>query len=105
MEGMFGFYTIFFASIIGLHVSNIFIFNYLLRHPECVSGEVTMSHLLTLHMSRFRFLALIFPMVLISIFSPTPFVIGGVCSQIVLIIINWVWTAKAKAKLRKQNPA
>jgi hypothetical protein len=105
MEGMFGFITILLASIIGLHVSNIFIFHYLLRHPECVSGEVRMSHLLMLHMSRLRFFILLFPLVLISIFEPTPFVIGGLCSQIVFFLVNLVWAAKAKGNLRKENPA
>jgi uncharacterized membrane protein YciS (DUF1049 family) len=104
MEGMFGFITIFIAGIIGVHVSNILTFNYLLRHPEFVSGEVTMSHLLTFSMSRFRLCTLFFPLVLISIFSPTPFVIGGLCSQIVHFIVNLVWTAKAKRKVRKENP-
>jgi hypothetical protein len=104
-EGMFGFIIISLGSIIGHHVSNIFMFYYLVRHPECVSGEVTMSHLLVLHMSQFRFFALFFPLVLISIFSPSPFVMGGLCSQIVFFIVSLVWTAKAKAKMRKENPA
>jgi len=105
MEGMLGFITIYLGSIIGQHVSNIFTFNYILRHPESVSGEVTMSHLLILAISRFRAVALLFPLALISIFSPTPFVIGGLFSQIILFITHLLWTAKAKAKLRKETPA
>lgn len=103
-EGMFGFVTIFFGSIIGQHLSNICIFHYLFHHGECISGEVTMSHLLALNTARFRGLVLFLPLLLIAIFSPSPFVVGGVCSQIVSFFLNWIWIAKTKAQLRKANP-
>ncbi|MGD0815068.1 MAG: hypothetical protein ABSA83_15795 [Verrucomicrobiota bacterium] len=104
-ECLFGYLTILFASIIGRHASNILTFYYHIRHPECVSGEVRMSHLLALNNARFRGLSLFFPLILIAFFSPSPFVIGGVLSQVALFFVHLKWLAKAKVKMQTENPA
>jgi hypothetical protein len=102
-EGVFGFATMAYGSIVGRHLMNICEFRYFIRHPECVSGEVTLNHLSTLNQARFGVLVLFFPLMLIVVFSPSPFVIGGVCSQVYLYCLIWRWIAKAKAQLRKAN--
>lgn len=104
-EGLFGFATVLYASIIGLHLSNICTFRYFQHHPECVSGQVTMSHLLSLNLAQFRCLALFIPLALIAVFSPSPFVVGAAFSQIFLFFLHFIWIAKTKAQLRKANPA
>jgi len=97
-EGLFGFFTILYASIIGNHLSNVFTFSYVIRHPENVSGEVTTSYLLALKTSQFHALSLFFILFVIAIFSPTPFVIGGACSQMARLFNRWRWLAKANAQ-------
>jgi len=104
MEGLFGFVVILEAGIIGQHLSNILTFFYLIRHPECVSGEITMSHLLSLNLSIYRSLTLFVPLVLIVIFSPAPFVIGGVFSQLFLFILHLRWLGKARARVQANKP-
>ena len=103
-EGILGFLTMLSGSLVGVHLSNIGTFRYFIRNPECASGEIKLNHLAALNMSRCRIATLFFPLTLIAIFSPSPFVIGGVCSQVYLYCLTWRWIAKAKAQLRKANP-
>jgi len=103
-EGMFGFATILSGSLVGRHLSNICIFRYFIRHPNCVSGETKIVQLTALNMARSQIFILFFPLLLIAIFSPTPFVIGAVVSQVFLFFLNLKWISKAKSQLRKPNP-
>jgi hypothetical protein len=103
-EGLFGYFTILFASIIGIHLANILTFDFIIRNPDSISGEIKMSHPLLLCISQFRLLSLLFILILAAVFSPTPFIIGGLCSQIVLLITKLVWLAKARATERKKIP-
>jgi hypothetical protein len=103
-QGALGFVTVLYGSIVGRHLENICAFRFLFLHPECVSGEVTMSHLLALHMAQFHCIALCLLLVLIAIFSPSPFLIGGVLSQVYLFFLHWKWIKKTKAQLRKADP-
>ncbi len=101
-EGLFGFCVVLSSSLIGYHLTNILTFNYLAHHADSISGEVVMSHLLILKMAQFRSMGLMFILIVVAVFSPTPFVVGGVCSQIFLVFIEARWFAKAKAAERKK---
>jgi hypothetical protein len=101
-EGYFGFLTILFASVIGTHVANILTFSYVIRHPESVSGEIKMSHPLLLCISQFRVFSFLFALILMAVFSPTPFILGGLCSQIVFLLVKLAWLKKANNAERKR---
>lgn len=102
-EALFGYLTILFASINGTHVANILTFLYMIRHPGSVSGEIRMNHPLMLCLSQFRLLSLLLVLIVIAFFSPTPFILGGVGSQVVLLITKLCWTAKANAAEKKKT--
>ena len=102
-EGLFGFLVILSTSLIAVHLSNILTFVYMARHPQSISGEVAMSHMLILKMAQFRSMGLVFVFAVIAIFSPTPFVIGGLVSQVFLSILKLRWLAKARAIEKKKN--
>jgi len=102
-QGLFGYLTILFASVIGTHLNNILLFSYLDRNPGSISGEVTMSHTMMLSMAQFRVFGLLFVLGLLAIFSPTPFVIGGLLSQVAVVFVKWAWLVKAKAAERKKS--
>lgn len=102
-EGLFGYFVILWANIIGRHLSNILTFVYMERHPESITGEISMDHVLMLKMAQFRSLGLVVVLTSIVIFSPTPFVIGGLCSAVVLMITESRWIAKARSKKKKME--
>jgi hypothetical protein len=102
-EVLLGYFTILYVGIIGTHLTNILIFSYLIRHPGSIAGEIKMNHPLMLYMSLFRLLGLLLVLTVIAIFSPTPFILGGLGSQIALSIVKFVWIAKANAAERKKT--
>ena len=65
------------GMVIGRHLSNLMIFRHVIRKPEEISGQVTMSHALLLWVSLYQYLTILVPLALIAIFSPSPFVIGA----------------------------
>lgn len=101
-EGLLGYLTVLFVGIIGNHLTNIFIFLYVNRHPESIQGEIKMSHPLILCMSQFRAFSLLLVLTLIAIFSPTPFVLGGLCSQMTFLFVKLFWIARANANEKKK---
>ncbi len=101
-EVLFGFLVTLNASVIGTHLTNILTFQYVNRHPDCMSGEITMNHPMMLNMTQFRLFSLLLILTIIAIFSPTPFIIGGACSQFVFLFVQLIWIAKANATQRKQ---
>jgi hypothetical protein len=56
-----------------------------------------------LNLSAFCLLGLFLPLAFVAIFNPTPFIIGGVCSPLVLFITHLLWIKKAEAKARAQT--
>lgn len=102
-EGIFGYLVILFGSIIGSHLANIFTFFYVNRHPESIHGEITMNHPLMLCIAQFRTANLLLVLTLIAIFSPTPFVLGGLCSQICFLVVKLFWIEKANANEKRKN--
>jgi hypothetical protein len=103
-EVLFGYLVTLNASLIGTHLSNILTFQYVNRHPDCMSGEIRMSHPMMLNMAQFRLFGLLSILAIIAIFSPTPFIIGGVCSQFVFLFVKLIWIAKANAAEKKIIP-
>jgi hypothetical protein len=90
-----------FGMIIGRHVSNLLIFRYVEKLPQEISGTVTLGHRAVLSLSLYQFLATLFPCVLIALFAPTPFAVGGVCGVALTIIVHLIWRWQYARRMRK----
>ena len=102
-EGMFGCLFVLFGMIIGRHLSNLLLFRYLDRHPQDIAGQITMAHALMLTISTYQYLVVAIPMVLLAIFSPTPFVLGGLVGTLLLFVIHFKWIRQHKKQKEKTN--
>jgi hypothetical protein len=100
-EVLFGFFAGLFTTIIGAHLANIFTFFYLIKNPTEVSGEIVLHHCYTLSTTSFRYLIVLLPLILIGIFSGSPFVYGAISSVGTLIFLHAIWYVKAKKSKSK----
>lgn len=100
-EVWFGFLLGLFTTIIGAHLSNIFLFAYLNKHATEVSGEITLHHCYTLITTGFRYVTVLLPAIAIGIFAGSPFVYGVISSLVTLIFLHIVWYAKARKSRNK----
>lgn len=97
-DGLFGYLVTLFASLNAIHLSNILLFKHLQKHPQDLSGQVTMSQNYLMVASRCRALTLLVPLTLALCFAPSAFLFGAVASQIALVMIKFVWARKKKIK-------
>jgi len=89
LEMFLGLLTVIYGAIIGRHLLNLLYFRRLTRHPDDVSGQVTLSHQLMLRISCYQLLMVALPIAIIAVFSPSPFVcVHGF----------WMWRHKTKRK-------
>jgi len=91
-----GFIYTLYGSINGRHISNILIFRYLIKKPDDISGEINLTHILVLKSSQYQTIILTFPLLFLTILSPSAFMIGGLLSCVLLFIIHSVWIKKYK---------
>ena len=91
-----GCFFVMFGLIIGRHISNILIFLHIAKADHEISGAVQMAHSLILYLSIYQYIGFAVPLVLILIFAPTPFVLGGMISIGILIIVHLNWIRKYK---------
>ena len=103
LGGILSFYSI----ILGRHFSNLLIFLHLIRKPDEVSGEVSMSHPFVLYLSLYQALMVMVPIGLIAVFSRSNFALGGAIGIILFLIINlgWIQEAKKRRKKGRQGPS
>ena len=90
--GFIGCATLFYASLVGRHVANIMIFRLFIRRSGEVTGHISYSHHFMLTMSTYAYLSVAVPVVLLAIFSPTPFAIGGAVGVALLFLVHSQWT-------------
>jgi hypothetical protein len=90
-EGMLGCLFITYGTVIGRHCNNLLLFWRLARKPTEISGQITMAHALSLSISLYQYLVVALPMLLLAIFSPTPFVLGGLVGIVLLILAHLRW--------------
>lgn len=100
IQGIWGCLLALYGMIIGRHLSNLMIFGYMIRKPNEIHGQVTMTHSLLLSMSLFQYLVAFVPLSLITIFSPNPFVFGASIGIVLLIVIHlkWIWTHRKQMR-------
>jgi hypothetical protein len=91
-----------YGVIIARHLGNIFIFRYLARRPDRISGEITMSHQLVLRLSATNLAPVVVAAALIAIVSRNNFAWGGLLGVSILFCMHLVWMFKAA---RRKKPA
>ena len=103
IQGSLGCVLVFFGMIIGRHLSNLMLFEYVIRKPDEMSGEVAMTHALLLSVSLHQYLVAFVPLALIAIFSPSPFVIGASVGAILLVAVHLAWIRKHRRQTRERG--
>jgi len=94
----FGFALAVFGLLNGRHLSNLVLFTYVRRHPETLSGSVTMSHELVLWLSLFQLAPVMMMLILIWITAPIPQVTGAFAGIAALFLVHLVWIRRYRLK-------
>lgn len=99
-QGIWGCLLALYGMIIGRHLSNLMIFGYMIRKPNEIHGQVTMTHALVLSLSLYQYLVVFVPLTLIAIFSPNPFIFGAAIGVVLLTMIHlkWIWTHRKQMR-------
>jgi len=100
LEGFLGFFFVLYGLILGRHVSNLLIFRYMAKRPDEISGQVTLAHALMLHMSMHQYITFLLPLVLLGVFYPRPFVLGGLGGMVALLLIHTKWIILHKKQMK-----
>ena len=103
IEGVAGWILVFYAMLLGRHICNLMVFGYLIRRPEEISGQVTMAHALALSISMYQYMVAAVPLALICIFSPSPFVIGGLVGASSMFALHMWWRRKHRKQSRRSK--
>ncbi len=91
------------GTLIGRHLCNLMMFRYVIRKPGEISGQVTLTHTLLLSWSLYQCLTVIFPLALVAIFSPNPFVIGACAGAVIVLVAHLQWIRKHRKQARASN--
>ena len=101
-QWLLGILLVLYGMIIGKHLSNILLFRYVMKRTESLNGAVTMSHPLILTISIFQTIAFLIPFILLVLFSPSAFIIGGLCGLFLFLGIQSIWLWRAKRRIRNR---
>jgi len=94
------------GSVIGRHLSNLATFLYVRRHPDSLTGTVTLQHELALWLSIFQHGALLFVTAVIAIYEPQPAVLGVFAGVAMIASVHLIWIARFRraSRLRSAPP-
>ena len=98
-----GYFFTSFALVNGRHLSSIFLFRYIIRHPNEISGKVNLTHILVLKMSQLQIIVTAFPILILTVLTPSPFLIGGLISCVSLFIVHIFWAENHRKKIKALN--
>lgn len=101
--GLVGLYFGIFGSVIGRHISNLLTFRYFENHPDEVQGEVRLAHSLTLALSQVQFSLVLIPLLLLSLTTGEPTVLGAACGVGMLIALHAIWLSKSRRAIRSPH--
>jgi hypothetical protein len=87
------------GMLCGRHLTNLLIFHFLNRHPETVSGRVTMSLPLSLKMSQFTIFGTVPLFILTACLAPHPATIGIALGIGILTGVHSIW-ARPHSEIR-----
>lgn len=93
-EAILGCLLVFFAMLVGRHLSNILVFRRFAKRPDEVSGQVSMAHSLMLAISAYQFLVAAVPLALLAVLSPTPFTLGAAVGGPLVLFVHGIWAAQ-----------
>jgi len=100
---MIGFFYVSFGMINGRHLNNYFLFKYIIKHPNEITGKLYLDHLLVLKMSQFQLMVMTVPLILLTFLEPNVYLFGGLFGCLVLYITHFSWIRKHKRHLAKQK--
>jgi hypothetical protein len=103
ISGIMGCLFIVYSTTIGRNLSHLMIYRYLAKNPYEITGEISMSHSFVLSLSTYQYLEMLLPIAIIAIFSPTPFVFGGLCGTILIFVLQFVWIFRNKKSIEKNK--
>ena len=83
-----------YGMIIGRHISNLFIFYFVISNSNCISGNISLDNKYMLYTSLFQFLSATTPLVFIAMVYQKPFVIGSACGSFFIILAHVIWIRK-----------
>jgi hypothetical protein len=98
VQGLLGCLFVFFGMAIGRHLSNILIFRRFAQCPEGISGQITMTHSLSLSISMYQYLVAAVPLAILAFFNPTPFVFGGLAGAGMIFMVHSIWIHRHQKK-------
>jgi hypothetical protein len=104
-EAVLGCFFVAFGMILGAHFSNILMFRRMARRPREISGQVIMAHSLSLSISAYHYLMVAIPVAIMAIFSPTPFVLGGLAGVGLIFVYHISWIQQYRKKASKKADA
>ncbi len=93
---LFGFAVVIYGMIIGRHISNILTFYHILARPDNVSGKITFSHEYVLCTSLYQYLVAFIPLVILTVFLHSPFLIGGTLGAFGFLLTHFLWLRRYK---------
>ena len=97
-EGVLGALLTLYSTVLAAHVGNLLTFWRMIRNPDEVSGEITLSHKYLLSMSRNRSLLALFPIGMAAWLAPSPFLYGGVGALLMFNVIQAIWSLNYRPK-------
>ena len=97
-QWLLGVLLVLYGMIIGRHLSNLLLFHYVCQKPETLTGAVTMSHTLVLSISLYQTIILLIPFILLTLFSPSLFVVGGLTGLLLFMGVQRVWLWRANRR-------
>ena len=103
LEAAVGFVLVYFATLVGRHVSNLLIFGYMIRNPDQISGEVAMSHGMMLWLSLYQYFVALIPLALIAVVTKSPFAVGGCAGGLMVLAAHLRWIEQYKVATRRKK--
>ena len=91
VDVVLGFFLVGYGILIGRHLNNILTFLHVLRKPGDISGQVSITHVLSLSMSMYKQVVVLLPLVLILLFAPSPFMVGATLACVAQMLIHVLW--------------
>ena len=91
VEFLLGFFLVGSGILIGNHFNNILMLWHVIRKPEVVSEQISLDHGYSLSRSMYKYVGVLVPLLIISLFTPSYFVIGGTLSCALQMVVHLVW--------------
>jgi len=89
-----------FVPIIAQHLGNIYMFDFLRRHPGEISGEVTVSMRYAIVISLAQGLVVLAVLLVATVMAPSPFMFGLLAGSSVLTAARFSWLSRARPPRR-----